>query len=125
MSESIYSDRYEATGTPYPDPDTMCQGQCEGMGCYPHRRPDWYYHAGEIGVFADQPETPAEREAWEHDHRELCVGWGRVRRVLRYLLRDPRYALERCDGWHFIACPDCNGTGKRQLPTPPNREKGA
>ncbi len=29
------TDRYKATGTPYPDPETMCQGQCEGMGKVP------------------------------------------------------------------------------------------
>jgi hypothetical protein len=30
-----FSDRYSATGTPYPNPETMCQGRCEGMGCVP------------------------------------------------------------------------------------------
>lgn len=30
--EVIYSDRY---GGNWPDPDTVCQGPCEGMGVYP------------------------------------------------------------------------------------------
>lgn len=31
----LSTDRYQALGIPYPDPDTMCQGQCEGIGRYP------------------------------------------------------------------------------------------
>lgn len=30
-----FVDRYSATGTPYPDPETMCLGPCEGMGVVP------------------------------------------------------------------------------------------
>jgi hypothetical protein len=35
MEEIEIVDRYSATGTPYLDPDTMCTGDCEGMGLYP------------------------------------------------------------------------------------------
>ena len=36
MSDEIeFSDRYRALGVPYPDPDTVCKGQCEGLGVYP------------------------------------------------------------------------------------------
>jgi len=28
--ENIYVDRYTALGIPYPDPATVCHGQCEG-----------------------------------------------------------------------------------------------
>lgn len=31
----VFHDRYSATGTPRPDPKTVCQGHCEGMGFYP------------------------------------------------------------------------------------------
>lgn len=31
----VFSDRYSATGTPRPDPKTVCKGKCEGMGFYP------------------------------------------------------------------------------------------
>ncbi len=34
----IVSDRYSATGTPRPKRDTVCIGQCEGMGCVPIRK---------------------------------------------------------------------------------------
>jgi hypothetical protein len=40
VGEIVFVDRYSATGTPYPDPETMCQGQCEGMGCYPCKNDD-------------------------------------------------------------------------------------
>ena len=36
MSEYEFTDRYEATGTPYLDPKTVCY-TCEGMGCVPVR----------------------------------------------------------------------------------------
>jgi len=35
MSEKEFTDRYEALGIPYPDPKTMCDGQCEGTGWVP------------------------------------------------------------------------------------------
>lgn len=30
-----FTDRYDALGVPYPDPKTICPGQCEGLGVYP------------------------------------------------------------------------------------------
>ena len=35
MSEFEITDRYQALGIPYPDPETMCEGQCEGTGWVP------------------------------------------------------------------------------------------
>lgn len=80
-----FVDRYSATGTPYPDPETMCLGQCEGMGVYPHQ-------------LGSEGETPEERAAWEKLHI-TCLG----------------KSEEACDGWHFITCPDCNGTRLRKV----------
>ena len=40
MSEIEFTDWYKATGTPYPDPKTMCKGQCEGMGWVPVHKDD-------------------------------------------------------------------------------------
>lgn len=43
-----FTDRY---GGNYPDPATMCQGQCDGMGCYPQYEDDpeiTDYEKGEI-----------------------------------------------------------------------------
>ncbi len=55
LAEYEFVDRYSATGTPYPDPETMCEGPCEGMGCYPH-----HAHSPD--------ETEAERELWNAAH---------------------------------------------------------
>ena len=78
-----FTDRYKATGTPYPNPETMCEGPCEGMGIYPHK-------------LGDEDETPQERELWQAAHDALNS-----------------HDESGCDGWHFIKCSTCNGTGKR------------
>lgn len=73
-----FTDRYQALGMPYPDPHTMCRGQCEGIGVVPVHR----------------SETDSEfLRLWQADHD----GKGD----------------HDCDGWHFVTCPDCHGTGKR------------
>lgn len=75
MSNFTFTDRYQALGIPYPNPKTICEGQCEGVGFYPTK---------------DQTE-PEWIESHAQDHEEPC------------------------DGWHFVKCRDCNGTGKRLL----------
>lgn len=35
MSKLEITDRYQALGIPYPDPKTICKGQCEGTGWVP------------------------------------------------------------------------------------------
>ena len=40
MTEIEFTDRYEALGIPYPDPKTMCKGQCEGTGWVPIAQDD-------------------------------------------------------------------------------------
>lgn len=76
MEEIEFTDRYKMLGIPYPDTDTMCEGQCEGTGRVP--------------IHQDDPEEPWHTlwlEAEQQEHTD--------------------------DGWHFVACPDCKGTGKR------------
>lgn len=75
-----YTDRYDALGIPYPDPETMCKGQCDGVGAYPTKLED---------------ATPEEGKRWLAAHES---GEG--------------HENGECNGWHFITCPDCNGTGK-------------
>jgi hypothetical protein len=70
------TNRYQALGIPYPCPETMCTGPCEGTGVYPVKH-------GEL--------TAEER-----------VAWGAAEQ-----------ANPTDDGWHFIRCPDCGGSGKR------------
>ena len=73
MADFEFSDRYSALGIPLPDPETMCQGQCEGTGYVP--------------VPADETEEP---------YRTL------------WLAAEAKAPAD--DGWHFVICPDCNGT---------------
>lgn len=74
-----FMDRYSATGTPYPEPGTVCPGQCDGMGVYPHS----------VGG------------ADETDHERAEVA------------RITAEEGEAADGWYFIRCGECGGTGKR------------
>jgi hypothetical protein len=76
MSEIEFTDRYQALGIPYPDPETVCLGQCEGTGFVPVKADD---------------EEECFRELW----------------------RQAEIKSPSDDGWHFVKCPDCNGTGKR------------
>jgi hypothetical protein len=93
-----FTDRYEALGIPYPDPETMCKGQCEGVGAYPVKQE---YLIDEIGDFYTLNPTPEQRLA------ALEYGlW-----ISAHFAEDA-HADGPCDGYHFIKCPDCNGTGK-------------
>lgn len=84
-----YSDRYVATGRPYPDPETMCPGPCEGMGVVPIYRPQADQKASLIqGPDEDDPRYIV---LWEEaEQKKPCT-----------------------DGWHFVTCLDCGGTGLR------------
>ncbi len=77
MSSIEYTDRYEALGIPYPDPATMCKGQCEGTGVVPIKHDET---------------DPTYRKLWQEAEDKNPAD----------------------DGWHFVKCPDCGGTGKRQ-----------
>lgn len=70
------TDRYQALGIPYPEIETMCQGDCEGTGFVP--------------VVADDDSS-----------------------IYRALWVEAEAKSKSDDGWHFVRCPDCNGTGKK------------
>ena len=40
VSEYAFTDRYQAMGMEYPDPETMCHGLCEGTGFVPVQEGD-------------------------------------------------------------------------------------
>ncbi len=91
------SDRYTALGIPYPDPATMCQGQCEGIGVVPlfnERGLKGNQRAAYVVSFCSpsEPLTDDEQTAWNAAHLQEA---------------------HDCDGWHFVKCQECNGTGKR------------
>jgi hypothetical protein len=100
MSDAAFqfTDRYQAAGIPYPQPGTVCLGQCEGMGCVPINR--------------DETE-PRFKALWEEAHRTKHSITDRMLIQARELAPWFPFHREGCDGWHFVRCPDCNGTGKR------------
>jgi len=93
-----WSDRYEALGIPYPDPDTVCPGPCEGVGRVPVSAP-YPIKCGGLTIRRFPPET-LEEEAME---KELERRW-----------REAEKKKPTDDGYHFVICPVCEGTGKRQ-----------
>lgn len=98
-----FTDRYKALGIPYPDPQTMCRGQCEGTGLYP-----FYADENDNGIAYE----PGELTAWLKCH-EKCNFINRF--ISRWKYMEWGYwksLFEKCDGYHFIKCKDCNGTGK-------------
>jgi len=70
-----FTDRY---GGNWPDPATVCKGQCEGTGRVPISRDE---------------QEPYWRARYDEAHQDCPP--------------------ECSNGWHFVVCPDCNGTGKR------------
>ena len=71
-----FTDRYKALGIPYPNRETMCDGQCEGTGRVPIHKDDMDEPWHTLWLEAEKA-SPADDK-----------------------------------GWHFVKCPDCNGTGK-------------
>lgn len=71
-----FTDRYKATGIPYPNPETVCLGQCEGMGMVP--------------IHKDNTEEPFHTLWLEAEAKKPTD-----------------------DSYHFVICPDCNGTRLR------------
>lgn len=72
-----FTDRYKALGIPYPDPKTVCEGDCEGTGRVP--------------INGDDLECAIYRGLWEEAERENPAK----------------------DGWHFVLCPTCGGSGRK------------
>lgn len=94
------TDRYTALGLPYPDPSTMCKGQCEGTGMYPVAV---YLHPpndGEVRSVDPEPLTPYELTEW---HKAEAANPNRPG-----------------DAYHFIRCQECDGSGKRSVERDPS-----
>lgn len=80
-----YTDRYGGPGG-WPDPGTMCKGQCEGMGWVPVKVGTSSFG----GVESAEETDPVLRALWAEAEAE-----GHAE-----------------DGWHFVTCPTCGGTGR-------------
>lgn len=115
--EIEFTDRYKALGIPYPEPETMCNGQCEGTGWIPV-----YCKITPANTsMCEKEEDERLIQAWEKAHAEAhnltgilktCMDFlknGKIKWAVSHLWQD-----WKCDGWHTVECPDCNGTGKRR-----------
>jgi len=119
MSKTIqFTDRYQALGIPHPKQETACLGQCEGTGWVPVRG-----LADDTGLLlqSNSSEDPRLVKAWEEAHRDWCLSpvWPRLKRILKtsWKHRDVKWlwhGWEACDGWHFVKCPDCGGSGLKE-----------
>lgn len=104
MTEQIeFTDRYDALGIPRPSLLTMCRGDCEATGYVP-------VFLAEGGTRTETPSTIRTED--ERDPR-LVAAW-----------RAAEWVQPTDDGWHFVACPDCGGTGRTRGFWPRLRQVG-
>lgn len=89
------TDRYEALGIPYPDPETVCEGDCEGTGFVPVPPPPGRWMGRGSGLSLTTEPDPRLVALWEAAEQENPL---------------PPTDI----GWHFVRCPDCDGTGRRR-----------
>jgi hypothetical protein len=72
MSDLESSDRYQALGLPYPDPSTMCQGDCEGTGVVPVLSTDPRYRE----LWAEAQARQPTKDSWHFVTCLDCHGTG-------------------------------------------------
>lgn len=89
----IITDRY---GGHYPDPRTACN-ECDAMGVFPlfdERGMTAFHRCRYDAVMPIDALTEGKRALWERAHADA--------------------GDHNCDGWHFVACPSCGGSGKTE-----------
>jgi len=91
---AAFTDRYQALGIPYPDPKTVCRDQCEGTGWIPV-----YLAEGDTRNLG---ELATRIRVVDEDNDALVAAW-----------REAEKTNPCEDGWHFVKCPSCNGSGLR------------
>lgn len=103
MPEIEFTDRYQALGIIYPDPKTICKGHCEGLGRYP------------VSYFARWRDLKEyEKKEWWVEHEKTHKLIHRIKIAWMVKSLRPLFDIKsRCDGWHFIICDCCKGTGKK------------
>lgn len=92
--EIEFTDRYSALGIDRPDPKTVCKGQCEGTGIVPIYGRNYKGKDGSCRPVEDlgpSSQDTAYQKKWDEAEAKEATD----------------------DGWHFVKCLDCNGTGKR------------
>ena len=106
MAEIEITDRYQALGISYPDPETVCQGQCEGTGCVPVYVSRGDRRKGATHSRPDDETDEALRALWYAAEKKDRSKDEKDRS------KDKKDRSKDKDGWHFVVCPDCGGTGK-------------
>lgn len=97
MKKIEITDRYDALGIERPNLQTMCKGHCEGTGYFPEN--------DQTSKLWKEAHSKSKHE--EKTLVKFCGGhaketWPNCKNCI----------IEDCDGWHFVKCPDCNGTGR-------------
>lgn len=101
-----FSSRYHALGIKVSAGSALCEGLCEGTGFIPVR----------------YDETDIELKAlWLKAHKEAHSIKGLFTNFVYFVSRgEILNGLKstlinlKCDGWHFVICPKCHGTGKKE-----------
>ena len=112
MTEIEFSTRYDALGIALPAPDKVCDGLCEGTGIIPYHRND-----------PDLKYNHKLRRQWREKHKE-CGDRKETWKAVFFFIKERQFRVAyhtlldyknwiKCDGWHFLKCPDCNGTGNK------------
>ena len=77
MSDLEFHSRYGGPDAPLPDPETMCTGQCEGMGWVPVNKddPEEPWRTLWLEAEAENPNPPGDD--WHFVKCPDCGGTGR------------------------------------------------
>jgi hypothetical protein len=96
--EVEFTDRYGGRKPPW----HYCRGGCEAMGAVPVKLPTTRFV---VDTEAEDGLGEVHAVA-EDDHRLLALALAAHERG------DGHEPDGTCDGWHFIMCPDCGGSGE-------------
>jgi hypothetical protein len=105
--EIEYTDRY---GGHSPSWLTACHDDCEAMGWVPVEGPSPLPPEGRVTSFQSWGSPGNEsryRAAWTDAHAAALLEDIRAGSTAG----TPSHATT-CDGWHFVKCPACHGTGR-------------
>jgi len=98
-----FTDRYSALGIKRPNLLTMCRAHCEATGYVPVF----------LAEGSARTETPSAILMEDEQDPRLVAAW-----------QEAEQAHPTDDGWHFVTCPDCKGTGRTRGFWPRFRQVG-
>ena len=112
MSERLsmeLTSRYGKTGPP--SWLRACHGNCEGTGYYPVGMFVWQ-HPLTRKRYLNEPISEYQQREWNKAHEAANLEYSEFDRRQAVDQPTKRPHSWECDGWHFIECEDCRGTGK-------------